>query len=329
MSVNIKLLKQIIILVIVSVIVFSCSKDETEIISNIDVIYSIGGLGDSYVDNIFKGVVQAKYDYQLSVNHLFPENISEAELMIDSIITTDYNDKRLLILGDVAYADILDKRPNDFLNEDILLLDGSTDADIWSVGFSFYGAAYLAGLTAAEINLCDTAAFIAGMPLSTLKDCYNGFSDGFLANGGKYVSLHYLDSGVVGFSMMEEAETLTRSLIDHVDLVVGAAGGSNLGIFNVIRENPKTLAIGIDTDQSHYAPKSIIGSITKNIDDLVLHCIQKYQDEGYSTGHTVFDLKSSYTGFVLNSHFEDSLNGIVTNGKDEAIRMENKYLESK
>ncbi|MDE5419880.1 BMP family ABC transporter substrate-binding protein [Labilibaculum sp. DW002] len=327
MSVNIKLLKQIIILSIVSVIVFSCSKDETEITSNIDVIYSIGGLGDSYVDNIFKGVVQAKYDYQLSVNHLFPENISEVEFMIDSIITTDYN--RLLILGDVAYADIMDKHSNEFLNEDILLLDGSTDADIWSVGFSFYGAAYLAGLTAAEINLCDTAAFIAGMPLPTLKDCYNGFSDGFLANGGKHVSLNYLDSGVSGFSMMEEAENLTRSLIDDVDLVVAAAGGSNLGIFNVIRENPKTLAIGIDTDQSHYAPKSIIGSITKNIDNLVLNCIQKYQDEGYSTGHTVYNLESSYTGFLLNSYFENSLNGIVTNGKDEAIRKENEYLEQK
>lgn len=311
-------------LVSIIILFVQCTKEDSKSIADIDVVYSVGGLGDSYVDNIFKGVVGAKYEYEFSVNHFFPGNIQEAKIIIDSINDIPNYDK-LLVLGDVDYSVILNDEKSEFANTDVLLVDGNTEADVWSIGFSFYGAAYLAGVAAAEMPSCDSVAFIAGMKLPTLVDCFNGFNDGFLSHGGKHVAIHYLAETTRGFSMIAEAEVLTTSLIPKVDLVVGAAGGSNIGIFNIIRKNTEMLAIGIDTDQSDYAPKSIIGSIGKRVDLAILHCISDYQGGIYCREHQTFDLKSEYTDFLVNPYFAESLNEAVLGARDEAISKEINY----
>lgn len=302
----------------------SCSKDQSLLEDSIvNIVYPIGGLGDqSFVDNIFEGVVSSKYEHQFELHHFFPENHSLAIDIIDSLISIGSNSKELLILADGTYGRILDSYDKEMVNKRILLLDGTSQKDIWTVEFSFYGAAYLAGVAAARVSKSDTVAFIAGMPLQVLMDCYKGFSDGFISKGGNFVELHYLHTTPLGFEMINEAEQLTRDLLKHTDLVVGAAGGSNMGIFNVLRGKSEKYAIGIDSDQSHFAPDAVIGSITKNVGSVLNSCLNDIDHGGYTIKNELLDLKSGYTDFVVNSLFVQILGNSVENARQEAILKE-------
>jgi basic membrane lipoprotein Med (substrate-binding protein (PBP1-ABC) superfamily) len=301
---------------------WQCTKDDNNPEININVIYPIGGLGSDYINNIYKGIVACKYAYNLNVCNFLPNDMEEASQIIDSLLSVEQNANNLLVLADTNYGELLLNKTNELNNVDILLMDGTSELDIWSIEFSFYGASYLAGVSAAHISSYDTVAFIAGMPLDNLSVCYNGFKDGFIANGGMCVERYYLDSTYLGFSMVNEAEALSEKILLKTDLIVAAAGGSNIGVFNVVRELDHVYAIGTDSDQSHYAPNAIIGSIVKRIDSIAYTCIEDYYYGMYKVDYGTLGLKSEFMEFTPNSNYSSELDSIITNRFEEAVNQE-------
>ncbi len=315
-----------IIISICFITITGCSKQEEEQVYA-SIIYPVGGLGDhSYVDNIFKGAIEAKYELGIIPEHFFPESQNEAREIFDSLVRLKQNQNSIILLADETYSGFLNTDEYDNISSNILLLDGASKKNIWTINISFYGAAYLAGIAAKQISKFDTVAFIAGMPLPALDVCYLGFSDGFLRSGGKYVERYYLDSTINGFNNIAKAEQLTEMLSKKTNLFVAAAGGSNMGIFKYIREHQNNFAIGIDSDQSAFAVNGIIGSIIKKTDTAVYNSLKDFKTSGYYPRKDLFGLESEYTDFTINPVFSNLLDDLIKEKKLEALIKEKEFL---
>lgn len=318
----------ILILITISFLNTNCEREKNTVPFYVDIVYPTGGLGDQgFVDNIFTGVVTAKYEHNFPLYHFFPENDFQSKNIIDSLLIGNTDSRRLLILADGTYGSILDDTEMDLSSSNVLLLDGTTNKNIKRIEFSFYGAAYLAGIAAAGITMHDTVAFVAGMPLPSLNICYNGFSDGFLSGGGAYVSRFFLDTTAMGFDMIDEAEYLTNELLQTTDLVFGAAGGANMGIFNAIRTKEDVFVIGVDTDQSQFITGSVIGSVIKRIDKVIESELDDFACGKYAPSRINYGLKSGYMDFIINPGFNAQLSGLVESFREEALEKETLELE--
>ena len=331
------------LMVLISVHVFSACTDAVDEVvdgascEEILVLFGPGTLGDNgYNDLIYKGLIDCVNGGRLSgikTSYYNPTSMSEALKLIaswkkDSLA---YN-KRLLVLANAVYKDVINKDLSGFTLDDksnSVLLFESGKSDIKGVHtfmLSLYGTSYISGAVAAKLHL--TPLIVLGNSRDSITaSATDGFTDGFRDYGEKNAEIakEYLSDTYNGYNMPDSTYNLMHQWAQNYNFIFPIMGGSIMGVFHYLRENPNNLfTVGMDVDQSNLC-NELLGSMTKNIDSLFSSWLIKWALGETLPQHATYGLKEGYTEWKkANIALEDK--GIdIEEIKVVAIRKEKEY----
>ena len=320
----------------------SCSKDVTgqdSVYPEVLVLFSPDGLGDlAYNDEVLRGIelFMNEDDINFYLSFMSPTDHEIAEFLIrqwwDERDAT-YTDggpvpRKLLVLADGGYADIARAIVDPALiSKDLSVIAFETgptaDASDPLITFelSMYGASWLAGRTARELG-CRQPLVILGDGSNTLTfKGRDGFTDGFQGD----VPAEAMASDWQGYCMPMDAYRMMYDYDGRFDFIYPIAGGTNMGIYRYLRENPGCgiYTSGMDVDQSPYSTL-ITGSLVKHIDLVVCDYLKKWYDKADMPHHQVFGLESGYVDWVIPERYS-YLDAAVGPLRQEAIEKEKAY----
>jgi len=326
----------------VLVSVQSCSKDVPEQSSaypEILVLFSPDGLGDmSYNDEVLRGIelFMNEKDMDFYISFMSPTDYDIAEFLISAwwdernAATDDDGTvpRKLLLLADSGYADIARKviDPSE-ITIDLSVLAFETGAPenasepIRTFEFSMYGASWLAAKTARALGCTHPLILLGDGSNTSIHDGRDGFTDGFQDD----VPVEAMAYDWQGYAMAMEAYQKMYDYAGQYDFIFSISGGSNMGIYRYLRENPDcgVYTAGMDTDQSPYSTL-IAGSLIKRIDLVLYQYLCDWYKRVEVPNHQYFGLESGYMDWSIPERYKH-LKPTIDALRQEAVQREKAY----
>jgi basic membrane protein A len=114
---------------------------------------------------------------------------------------------------------------------------------------------------------------------------------------------------------------LARSQFDRgADIVYAAAGSTGLGVLQAAAD-AKKLAIGVDSNQDHLHPGTMLTSMVKRVDLAVYQAFRSAKDGGWQAGIRSLGVAEDGVGFTLDE-YNDALVTPTMRAKAEAARVD-------
>jgi basic membrane protein A len=142
-------------------------------------------------------------------------------------------------------------------------------------------------MMAAMASKSGKIGFVGGMDIPLIRKFQCGYEQGARhANPKVEISHAMTGTTPAAWSDPSRAGELAKAQIAKgADVIFAAAGGSSVGVFQAAKDAGK-LAIGVDSNQNHLHPGTMLTSMVKKVDVAV------YNAAGKSTpGQTVLGLK--------------------------------------
>lgn len=127
---------------------------------------------------------------------------------------------------------------------------------------------FLVGVLAGLASKSGKVGFVGGMEIALVKRCEAGFRAGVAAtNPDAVVLANYTGS----FDNVAMGKQVTQDLLAKgADVVYHAAGSDGMGVIQAGKEaraaGKQVYIIGVDSDQSHLAPDTVLTSMMKRVD---------------------------------------------------------------
>jgi len=231
----------------------------------IGMVTDTGGVNDgSFNQTSWAGLQNAHKDLGVDVQYLESSTDSDYVPNIETFLDEKYD---LIICVGYQMADALKTEAKANPNQKFAIIDDSSCSDLKNVTclmFQQAQASYLVGYVAGLTTKTNTIGFVLGMSTDTM----NQFGYGYLAGAiDANPNVKVLQSNVNSFSDTAAGKTAANNMIaNNADVIFHAAGGSGLGVIDACKEAGNIWAIGVDTDQSTIAPKSVLTSAMKRVD---------------------------------------------------------------
>ena len=254
----------------------------------IGMVTDIGGINDgSFNQSAWEGLQRAAEDFGCEVDYLESKVESDYVPNIDTMVDEDYD---LIILVGYMMADALHDAAEMNPDQKFVIIDDSTNSDLDNVTclmFEQAQASYLVGLVAGMTTETNNVGFVLGMSTAMMNEFGYGYLAGVLdANPDATIQQYNVNS----FGDSATAKTATTNMISKgADVVFHAAGGSGLGVIDACKEKG-VWAIGVDSDQSSLAPKTILTSAMKRVDNGCYDAIKETIKDELQNGVVVYDL---------------------------------------
>ncbi|MCQ2059400.1 MAG: BMP family ABC transporter substrate-binding protein [Bacteroidaceae bacterium] len=292
----------------------SCTRNEQEetvVDRRIVVLSSIGGMGDhGYNDLVISGLMRSYWDKGRFDAHMFylgPETMEEAENFIERWIGPETKSAihTLLVMCSSDYRDLAEKilANRDFTAENQVemlvfevpeLPESQNSIKAYSFMIPMYQASYQAGVYAALNGYSKPLVWLADKSDTLTRKAGDGFSDGYKSVTEKTPEWRYLSNDWHGYSMGSEAYMQMDDVSSRNDFIFPVMGGSNMGLYRYMRENPGGPAVvGMDVDQSIYST-NVAGNILKHIDDVLYNLIDDWMNGKTIEHYKEYDTQSGY-----------------------------------
>ena len=200
------------------------------------------------------------------------------------------------------------------------IIDAVVDLpNVQSFIYREHEGSFLVGLLAAMASKSGKVGFVGGMDIPLVRKFHCGFEQGARYANPKVVLLSAMaGSTPAAWTDPERGAELTRSQIARgVDVVFAAAGSTGLGILQAARDGG-ILAIGVDSNQNHLHPGTVLTSMVKRVDLAVLQAFG-----GVKPGITSLGLKEGGVDYALDTHNDrlvtPAMRKAVHNAKAEIV----------
>ena len=252
----------------------------------IGMVTDVGGVNDqSFNQSAWEGLVKTKKELGIKTSYLdskqdadYPANL---ETLFDAkndmiwgigfkmsdaiLIAAKQNPKQKYGIIDYSYGD-------------------KTPKNVVGVMFKAEEGAFLAGYIAAKMSKTGTLGFIGGMSVPII----HSFQYGFKA-GAKYANknITLLEQHAESFTDAAKGKAIANQMISKgADVIFHAAGAVGDGVIEAAKEKGK-MAVGVDRDQNYLAPKSVITSSMKRVDNAVYSVVSDLNKGIFKGGTTV------------------------------------------
>ena len=302
----------------------------------VGVVFDSGGKGDkSFNDSAWRGVERAEKELGIQeANVKYVESKSAKDFAGNLSQLAESGCKVVFAVGigqDVALKDVAPK----FADVKFGLIDGVVDApNVRSIVFKEEEGSFLAGYAAAMASKTGKIGFVGGKKIPLIEKFQAGYEAGALAANPNIVIApakytESWDDTTIGKAM---AESLFAG---GADVVYHAAGRCGLGVIAAAREATGKLAIGVDSDQDDEAKGKVLTSMVKRVDESVFQTIKDVQEDRFSAGTKVFDLKAGGVGLtdfrntkdLLGADGQKKLNEVAAKIKDGAYKVPSTLAE--
>ncbi len=166
------------------------------------------------------------------------------------------------VLGDLAA---------DYPDTNFVVIDAVVDGpNVQSLMFDEHTGSFLVGAIAAMTSETGNVGFVGGMDVPLIHRFYCGYAYGARAiNPDIALQEAYTGTTPAAWNDPVTAGELARAQMDAgADVVFAAAGGSGLGVLQAMADAGR-YSIGVDSNQNHLQPGSVLTSMLKRVDNAV------------------------------------------------------------
>ena len=148
--------------------------------------------------------------------------------------------------------------------------------NVQSIVFAEHEGSFLVGMMAAIASKTGKVGFVGGMDIPLIRKFQCGYEQGArYANPKVQVSGNMTGTTPSAWNdPARGAELAKAQFASGVDVVFAAAGGTGIGVYQAAKDSGK-LAIGVDSNQNHIQPGTMLTSMVKRVDVAVYNLARK------------------------------------------------------
>ena len=277
----------------------------------IGLITDVGGVNDgSFNQSAWEGLEKAGEELGVEVNYLESATDADYQPNMETFVDEDYD---LIISVGYMLADATREAAEANPDTKFAIIDDSSIdlPNVTILMFKAEQASYLVGYVAGLTTKTNNIGFVVGMTNETMNQFGYGYCAGAIdANPDITVQQFNANS----FADSATGKTMANTAITNgADIVFQAAGATGLGVIEACQE-AGVYAIGVDSDQSSIAPKTVLTSAMKRVDNAVYDAVQELIDDKLEGGVQTFDLAA---GGVDIAPSQDLISDDVIKAVDE------------
>jgi basic membrane protein A and related proteins len=192
-----------------------------------------------------------------------------------------------------------EKVAKDFPKQKFAVIDAVVNLpNVQSIIFKEQEGSFLVGMMAALASKSGKVGFIGGMDIPLIRKFSCGFEQGAkYANPKAEVTINMTGTTPTAWNDPARGSELAKSqFASGVDVVFAAAGGTGIGVYQSAKDAGK-LAIGVDSNQNHLQPGTMLTSMVKRVDVAVFTAFK-----GVTPGVTSLGLKEGGVDVALDEH---------------------------
>ena len=175
--------------------------------------------------------------------------------------------------------------------------------NVQSVVFKEHEGSYLVGMAAAMASRTGKIGFVGGMDIPLIRKFALGYEEGAKhVNPRIEVFQNMTGTTPAAWQDPTRGGELARSQFDRgADVVYAAAGGTGLGVLQAAKDKGK-LAIGVDSNQNHIHPGTILTSMIKRVDLAVYEAFKSGKDGSWKAGSRVLGVAEGGVGYAIDQN---------------------------
>jgi basic membrane protein A len=196
-------------------------------------------------------------------------------------------------------ASAIDKVARDFPKLRFAIIDMVVDLpNVQSFVFREHEGSFLVGMLAALASKTGKIGFVGGQDIPLVRKFQCGYEQGAKYVNPKVQSLYAMtgSTNAAWTDPARGAELTKAQIAQGVDVVFSAAGSTGFGIMQAAKDGG-ILAIGVDSNQNHLHPGTMLTSMVKRVDLAVLAAFK-----GVKPGITSLGLKEGGLDYALDVH---------------------------
>ena len=179
------------------------------------------------------------------------------------------------------------------------IVDGEVNApNVRSLLFEEQEGSFLVGALAAMTSKSNSVGFVGGMDIPLIRKFQCGYEQGAKYSNPK-MEVYSNMTGTTGAAWNDPArggELAKSQFAKGADVVFAAAGGTGVGVYQAAKDSGK-LAIGVDSNQNHVQPGTMLTSMIKRVDVAVYNVLKNHK-----SGLSVLGLKEGGVDYAMDEY---------------------------
>ncbi|MDC8757143.1 BMP family lipoprotein [Janthinobacterium fluminis] len=265
------------------------------------IVYDAGGKFDkSFNQSAFEGAQRFKKDTKINFIEVQASSDTQAEQVLRGLAR-----KNLDLIAAIGFSQTqaVQKVAKEFPKVKFVLVDGNTaGGNVNSVVFREEEGSYLVGVAAAMASKSKKLGFIGGIDIPLIRTFACGYAQGAKAvNAKAEVTQNMVGTTSGAWNDPAKGGELARSQFERgVDVVFAVAGGSGMGTLQTAKEKGK-LAIGVDSNQNHLYPGTMLTSMVKRVDNVIYESFMQAKNGTWKAGISSMGLKEGGVDWALDA----------------------------
>lgn len=266
------------------------------------VVYGMGGKFDkSFNEGVAMGAAKFKAESKIDVAEFESNNETQFEQAHRRFAQRGQDP----IIGvGFSQAVALEKIAKEFPKVRFTLIDSKVDLpNVQSVLFKEQEGSFLVGVLAALASKTGKVGFVGGMDIPLIRRFACGYVQGArYANAKVEVVQNMTGTTPAAWNDPGRGAELAKGQFDRgVDVIYAAAGGTGTGVLQAAKDRGR-LGIGVDSNQNHLHPGTMLTSMVKRVDLVAYQSFQAAKGGTWKAGLQVLGLKEGGVDWALDQH---------------------------
>lgn len=258
-------------------------------------VTDVGGIGDeSFNASAWRGLERARKELGAEVRYL--ESRTAADYVRNLTALARQGFQVVFAIGflmEDSLARVAPRFPKVYFG----IVDGKAPnlPNCVSLIFNEQEGSFLVGALAGAFTKTNIIGFVGGMNVPLIKKFEYGYRAGAITTNPKARVL-------VGYTgnwddVSKGRELALTQFNQGADIIYHAAGRCGIGVIRAAQQKGKGYyAIGVDSDQDHLAPGSVLTSMMKRVDNAVFDVCQRVAQGKFKSGTIVYGVKEKGVG---------------------------------
>ena len=203
-----------------------------------------------------------------------------------------------------SQASGMEKVAKEFPAVKFAIVDAVVDLpNVQSIVFKEHEGSFLVGMAAAMASKTGKVGFVGGMDIPLIRKFALGYEEGArYVNPKVEVFQNMTGTTPAAWNDPTRGGELARSQFDRgADVVYAAAGATGLGVLQAAKDKGR-LAIGVDSNQNHIQPGSVLTSMVKRVDLAVFEAFKTAKDGTWKAGVRNLGVAEGGVGYSLDQY---------------------------
>src|SRR5215470_10688077 len=265
-------------------------------------VYDVGGKFDkSFNEAAYRGAERFKQETGIA----YREFEVTAEAQREQALRGMARRGAQIVVGvGFGQASGMEKVAGEFPNVKFVIVDAVVDRpNVQSIVFKEHEGSFLVGMAAAMASKTGKIGFVGGMDIPLIRRFALGYEQGArYVNPRIEVFQNMTGTTPAAWNDPTRGGELARSQFDRgADVVYAAAGATGLGVLQAAKDKGR-LAIGVDSNQNHIHPGTILTSMIKRVDLAVYETFKAAKDGTLKGGVRSLGVAEGGVGYAIDQN---------------------------